>query len=103
MELEEEDECLVLTSEQMAYRIAASYTHSQAIAEKRATSEGSKSLEEMVPAEFLEFAHVFSKAASDRMPTSKPYDHLIDLEEDKIPLYSKVHSMSPLECTAMDK
>ena len=50
---------------EIAYKIAASYTYSQAIAERSAVQEGSKSLEELIPPEFREFAHVFSKEASE--------------------------------------
>jgi hypothetical protein len=101
-EIEEAEVYLTATSDDFAYRIAASYTHAQAIAEERAAPEGSKTLEQMVLQEFLEFAHVFSKTASDRMPTSKPYDHPIDLEEGKAPSYSKVYPLSANERTAMD-
>ena len=85
----------------LTYKLAASYTYSQAIAERRATKEGSKTLQELVPPEFMEFAHVFSKTASERLPVSKPYDHPIDLEEGKIPPYAKVYPMAPVEQSAM--
>ena len=91
------DAYLIATDDTFAYKLAASYTHSQAIAEQHAVKEGSKTLEELVPKEFLEYAHVFSKTASERMPTSKPYDHPIDLEEGKIPPYAKVYPMAPAE------
>lgn len=94
---------LVATSDQVAYKIAASYTHSQAIVEQQAVKKGSKPLEELIPPEFLEYAKVFSKAASERMPTSKPYDHAIDLEDEKVPPYSKVYPMAPAEKAAMDE
>ena len=96
------DSYLIATSNAVAYKIAASYTHSQAIAEQHAIKEGSRSLEELIPKEFLEYAHVFSKAASERMPTSKPYDHPIDLEEGQTPPYSKVYPMAPAEKLVMD-
>ena len=94
---------LVPSDDAVAYKIAASYTHSQAIAEERAVPEGAKSLEELIPKEFLEYAHVFSKAASERMPTSKPYDHPIDLEEGKVPPYSKIYPMAPAEKSVMEE
>lgn len=86
----------------VAYKLAATYTHSQAIAEQRAVKEGTKSLEELIPKEFLDYTHIFSKAASERMPTSKPYDHPIDLEEGKVPPYSKIYPMAPAEKSVMD-
>ena len=100
---EEGDTYLVSTSDEFSYKLAASYTHSQAIAEKRSMKEGSKSLEELVPEEFREYLHVFSKSASERMPISKPYDHPIDLEEGKIPPYSKIYPMAPAERSAMEE
>ena len=94
---------LVTTSDEFAYKVAAAYTHSQAIAEKRAVKEGSKTLEELVPEEFQEYLHVFSKAASERMPVPKPYDHPIDLEDGKTPQYAKVYPMAPAERSAMEE
>ena len=52
--------------------------------------EGARTLEELVPPEFLEFADVFSKVESERLPRRKPYDHAIDLEPGKTPTYSKI-------------
>jgi hypothetical protein len=97
------DGYLVSTNDQFSYKLAASYTHSQAIAEQHAVKEGTKTLEELISAEFLEYAHVFSKTASERMPTSKPYDHPIDLEEGKVPPYSKVYPMAQNEKSAMNE
>ena len=94
---------LVTTCDEFAYKVAAAYTHSQAIAEKRAVKEGSRTLEELVPKEFQEYLHVFSKAASERMPVPKPYDHPIDLEEGKTPPYAKVYPMAPAERSAMEE
>lgn len=91
----EAESYLIATDDTFAYKLAASYTHSQAIAEQHAVKEGSKTLEELIPKEFLEYAHVFSKTASERMPTSKPYNHLIDLEDGKVPSYLKVYPMTP--------
>ena len=50
------------------HKIAASYTWSQAIAEKTAVKEGDKSFEEMVPPQYREFAKVFSKSEAERLP-----------------------------------
>ena len=41
--------------------------------------------------------------ASERIPTSKSYDHVINLEEGKTLLYSKIYPMAPMEKTAMDE
>ena len=84
-----------------AYKVAASHTHSQAIAEKSALKEGSKTLEQLVPPEFLEFADVFSKLESERLPTRKPYDHAIDLEPGKVPPFTKIYPLAPAERDAL--
>ena len=94
-------EFLVTTDDRFAYKVAASYTHSQAIAEKSAVREGSKTLEQLVPPEFLEFADVFSKSESERLPTRKPYDHAIDLEPGKVPPFTKIYPLAPTERDAL--
>lgn len=91
----------VTTDDHFAYKIAASYTHSQAIAEKSAVKEGEKTFEELVPPEFREFADVFSKVESKRLPLRKPYDHAIDLEPGKVPPYSKIYPLAPAERDAL--
>ena len=82
-------------------RLAAAYTHSQAIAEKTAVKEGDKTFEELVPEEFRDFARVFSKQESERLPTRKPYDHAIDLEPGSTPPYSKIYPLAPAERDAL--
>ena len=93
----------VTTDDHFAYKVAASYTHSQAIAEKEAMKEGARTLEELVPPEFLEFADVFSKVESERLPRRKPYDHAIDLEPGKTPTYSKIYPLAPAERDALSE
>ena len=94
-------EFFVTDSDYFAYKVAASYTHSQAIAEKSAVQEGSRAMEELVPPEFLEFADVFSKTDSERLPRRKPYDHAIDLEPGTSPAYSKIYPLAPAERDAL--
>lgn len=89
-------------SDTLTYKIAASYMHSQVIAEYQAIKKGTKTLEETVPSKFLEFAHIFSKTASDHMLSTKSYDHPIDLEEGQIPPHSKLYPMSPAKQSVMD-
>ena len=62
------EEFYVASNTAAAHQIAAAYTWSQAIAEKAATPEGSKSFEDMVPPQFRCFQRVFSKEASERLP-----------------------------------
>jgi hypothetical protein len=85
------------------HRLAVGFTKSQAIAEQTTLKEGEKTFEEMVPLEFRQFKDTFSKKASERMPTRKPYDHAIELEGDATPVYSKVYPMSPREQQEFDE
>jgi gag-polyprotein putative aspartyl protease len=89
--------------DQKTERIAAGRTWSQAIAEKTAIKEGEKTFEELVPREFRNFKDVFSKKASERLPTRKPYDHEIKLEEGKPLPYSRVYAMAPKEREALQE
>ena len=93
----------VAADPECAHRIAASHTWSQAIAEKSATHEGDKTFEEMVPPEFRSFRRVFSKEASERLPTRKPYDHAIDLEPGSVPSFAKIYPMPPSEQKALEE
>ena len=56
-------------NERAALRVCAGITKSQLIAQEKAIKEGDKTLEEMIPQEFIEFMDVFSKKASERLPT----------------------------------
>ena len=38
-----------------------------------------------LPAEYAEYAQVFSKEATNHVPPSRPYDHAINLDESFIP------------------
>lgn len=77
--------------------ILAGYTHSQQLAEKAHAQDHKKSFEEMVPPQYQQFAKVFSKEASDRMPAHKPYDHAIELKPDAELSRTKAYPMSPVE------
>lgn len=50
-----------------------------------------------LPEFYQEYASVFDKKTSERMPTRKPWDHAIDLKEDFIPKDTKIYPMSPGE------
>ena len=83
-------------------RVAAKTTISQQIAEKTALKEGQKTVEELVPAEFLKgFEKVYSKKASERMPERKPWDHAIDLVPGAPPPWSKIYPLPPAEQKAI--
>jgi hypothetical protein len=50
-----------------------------------------------VPEEYHEFAKVFSKEESDKLPEHRPYDHKIPLQPDTAPPYGPIYSLSPEE------
>ena len=96
-EREEEDD----TPERLG--ILAGYTYSQKLAEQAHMQDQKKSFEEMVPPQYQEFAKVFSKEASDRMPSHKPYDHAIDLKPEAELSRTKAYPMSPVEQEELNK
>lgn len=61
--------------------LCAGYTFSQQIAKKQNKEKETKTLEEMIPAEYRRYTKVFSEAESDRLPKHKPWDHTIELKE----------------------
>ena len=71
------------TSQDEVYCLAG-FTYSQQIAEKAITAKGKRTFEEMVPAQYRDFAKVFSEEESQRLPDHQPWDHTIDLEPDAV-------------------
>lgn len=58
--------------------ICATFTPAQQLAEKEASGKKDKSLEEMVPPEYIGYRFVFDKKASERLPAigqRGPWDH----------------------------
>ena len=56
-----------------------------------------------LPAEYAEYAQVFSKEATDHVPPSRPYDHTINLDESFIPKIGKLYPLSVKEWEAADE
>ena len=54
-------------------------------------------LKDTIPEEYHDFLEVFSKEAADRFPTSRPWDHKIELKEGFIPKSFKVYNLTPEE------
>ena len=50
-----------------------------------------------LPAEYTEYARVFSKGATDHLPPLRPYDHAINLDESFIPKIGKLYPLSVKE------
>ena len=72
------------------------HTHKNTTAQKR-------TLEEMVPPEYMKYGKVFEKAASERFPEPRPWDHAINLKEDFVPKDCKVYPLTPIEQQKMDE
>ena len=56
-----------------------------------------------LPAEYTEYAHIFSKEATDHVLPSWPYDHAINLDESFIPKIGKLYPLSVKEREAADE
>ena len=94
----------VLDTSQDEVYCLASFTYSQQIAEKAIAAKGKKTFEEMVPAQYQDFAKVFSEEESQRLPDHQPWDHAIDLEPDAVEHWKiKSYPMSPAEQEELDK
>ena len=61
-----------------------------------------KTFEELVPEQYRDYKKVFEKAASERFPESRFWDHAIDLKPDFILRDCKVYPLTPAEQKKMD-
>jgi hypothetical protein len=85
-------------------RIASMHTHSQKMAEEAQKEKKRKSLEEMVPAHYLqEFQEVFEKAEFDKLPEQRQWDHAIELKPGAEPFASKVYPLNLDEQKHLDE
>jgi hypothetical protein len=50
-----------------------------------------------IPAEYHEFANIFSKEESDKLPEHRHYDHTIPLQEGTTPPFGPIYRLSPTE------
>ena len=58
----------------------------------------------LVPEWVHMYGDVFSKRKSERMPTRKPYDHAIEIEEGaKLPRLAKSYNLAPSEMNSLDE
>ena len=55
-----------------------------------------------LPAEYAEYAQVFSKEATDHVPPTHPYDHAINLDDSFVPKIGKLYPLSIKEREAAD-
>ena len=56
-----------------------------------------RTVEEMVPKRFYKYLKVFEKKESERMPTKKIWDYVIDLKEGFVPKKGKIYLLSRIE------
>lgn len=74
------------------------------LAEEVNRGREARTFEEIVPKPYHHFKKVFDDEESKRFPTSKPWDHRIDLKPDIDPRTTcKVYPLTPQEQIALDK
>ena len=73
------------------------------MAQRQYAKEGPKITETTIPDKYKEYADVFEKKASERLPDHKPWDHTIDLKPDFEPKKFKEYQLLPREETLMNK
>ena len=90
----EEGDCIFVTrlyEEEGGEWIASTLTHSQKLAAEVQKMKVKKSLEEMVPAQYLEqFWEVFEKGGFDRLPEWQQWNHAIELKPGAEPFAGKI-------------
>ena len=57
----------------------------------------------MVPPEYHEFLDMFNKKAASQFPSSRPWDHKIELKEGFVLKHSKLYDISPKEEKELDE
>ena len=80
--------------------IRAKINPAMALAQHQHAQEKPKTLEEMVPEAYRQYAKVFEKAAAERFPGPRPWDHAIDLKPGFVPKDFKLYPLSPKELEA---
>jgi len=56
-----------------------------------------RTVEKIVPRWFHKYLKMFEKKESEKMPTRKTYDHIIDLKEGFVPKKRKIYPLSRVE------
>jgi hypothetical protein len=74
----------------------------QRLAQESKKEDKPKTLEEMVPKRYHHYLSVFDEKEANRFPSSKPWDHAIDLKDDFTPKDCKIYPLSPVERTLLD-
>ena len=76
---------------------------SQTLAIQESADKKEKTLDEMLPAEIMDYKDVFDKQMAERFLELWPSDHAIDLKEDFVPKDCKIYPLSPPEQIELDK
>ena len=71
--------------------------------EQEGQPEAKKFLDNIIPKHYRQYKTVFEKSASERFPSSRPWDHVIDLKPDFIPKDCKVYPLSPAKQVKLDE
>ena len=87
--------------EEIWINLKTGISHKLAIQESADKKE--KTLDEMLPAEVLDYKDIFDKKTAEHFPESRPWNHTIDLKEDFVPKDCKIYLLSPLEQLKLDK
>jgi RNase H-like domain found in reverse transcriptase/Reverse transcriptase (RNA-dependent DNA polymerase)/Integrase zinc binding domain len=65
--------------------------------------ENKKTLDELLPEQYRDYKRVFEKAASERFPEKRAWDHAIDLKPDFVSRDCKVYPLTPGEQVKLDE
>jgi hypothetical protein len=74
----------------------------QRLAQNSKKEDIPKTLEEMVPARYHHYLSVFDEKEANQFPSSKPWDHAIDLKDNFVPKDCKIYPLSPVERTLLN-
>jgi hypothetical protein len=75
----------------------------QQLAQQASKEKPKKTKEELVPQRYHEYMKVFDEQEANRFPSSKIWDHAINLKDDYKPKDCKIYPLSPVERHSLDK
>ena len=74
---------------------------SQKLAQEATKDTIKKKPEEIIPAQYHEYLSIFDAKKADRFPSSRPWDHAIDVKPDYQPKDCKIYPLAPKEEKAL--
>ena len=90
-------------SNDLFIRAKTSISQQLAHASEKDQESTKKTLDKLIPEHYREYKQIFEKAASERFPERKPWDHAIDLKPDLIPKDCKIYPLTPSENQKMNE